>query len=217
MKKIGERIKLERKRLGLTQKDFLLKIYMSETSTATLRRWEQGKDLPDLKTLVYMAELFDCDIGYLIADYNERRRISTDICLATGLSEIAVNSLMQFKDSPISCIAKRKNGQMYFLSPQRIISALLGSKQFKRFIDQLNNYLRFSGDIAEKIKNDEDFSTQDPGYRRTINYFWGQGYEIISRQKVAEMYLQSAADTLKVMYQEIHEEIMEGTDNVTEK
>lgn len=40
-----------------------------------------------------MAELFNCDIGYLLGDYDERDRETADIKEVTGLSEIAIERL----------------------------------------------------------------------------------------------------------------------------
>lgn len=217
MKKIGERIKLERKRLGLTQKDFLLKIYMSETSTATLRRWEQGKDVPDLKTLVYMAELFGCDVGYLIADYDQRNHVTADIRSALGISELAIERLRNLKGAPISGAARRKDGKIYLTGPNHVLSELILSKHFTRLLFQLGRYIMFSGDTAESIEKDNNFSIEDEAYKRTINYLRTQKYLVVPRTQVADMYLQSASDTLKTMFREVQERIREESDNGTKK
>lgn len=91
--KIGGRIKEERDKLGLTQKEFLTKIYKSEQSTKSLSSWEKGDHIPDLDSIALMAELFNCDIGYLLCDYDERNRDTADIVKVTGLSEPAANRL----------------------------------------------------------------------------------------------------------------------------
>ena len=96
-KLIGSRIKAERDRLDLTQGDFLERIYLSRSSTKTLTKWERGECVPDLDSLAQMAEVFSCDIGYLLGDYNERTRDCADVCKITGLSEKAVNSLEKYK------------------------------------------------------------------------------------------------------------------------
>lgn len=94
---VGNRIKTERKKLGLKKADFLPRIYKSETSHKTLTAWENGERLPDTDSLALMAELFDCDIGYLLGDYAEHHRVTADICAETGLSEKAVDVILQYK------------------------------------------------------------------------------------------------------------------------
>lgn len=91
---IGERIKKERKKLGLSKQELLLRIYKSEKSHKTLSAWEKGERIPDLDSLVRMAEVFNCDVGYLLGDYPEHNRTTSDICAETGLSEEAVSHLL---------------------------------------------------------------------------------------------------------------------------
>ena len=109
-KVIGQRIKEERKNIpGMTQERFLKKLCMSERSTKTLRAWENGDMLPTLDNLAQMADLFDCDIGYLLGDYPERRRDSADVCRLTGISEDAVNKLVgvRFKRLHLAAVLSR--------------------------------------------------------------------------------------------------------------
>lgn len=98
-KLVGERIKREREGMGLKPKDFLRQIYKSEQSHKTLKEWEDGKRLPDLDSLSRMAELFNCDIGYLLGDYDESNREAADVKGLTGLSEIAVERLKRMWSS----------------------------------------------------------------------------------------------------------------------
>ena len=96
---IGSRIKKEREDLGLSKNELLPKIYKSEKSHKMLTAWENGERLPDLDSIALMANLFNCDIGYLLGDYNERHYIAADICYRTGLSEKAVESLIRINSS----------------------------------------------------------------------------------------------------------------------
>lgn len=92
---VGQRIEKERKRLGISQKDLLTRIFKSEKSHKTLASWEKGERLPDLDSLVLMADLFHCDVGYLLGDYNEHTRTSADVVKETGLSEAAVDLILK--------------------------------------------------------------------------------------------------------------------------
>lgn len=95
-KRIGSRIKQCRKEAHLTQADLLEKCYMSQSSIATLRRWERGEKIPDTDVLGKMCELFDCDMGYLLADYPTKRHETADVSEITGLSPEAVERLNSF-------------------------------------------------------------------------------------------------------------------------
>lgn len=114
---VGTRIRQGREALGLSRKEFLLRIYKSESSHKTLTAWENGERLPDLDSLALMADLFDCDIGYLLGDYKERHHITTDICKETGLSELAAENLMQINHA--------SNGDDYLNSICKYLSFLL--------------------------------------------------------------------------------------------
>lgn len=103
-KEIGRRIKFEREALGLTQKQLLEMVFMSSKSTASVRNYEQGKQLPDMETMCRMCDIFDCDFGYLIGDYQEKRRVTADVCAQTGLSEEAVKKLMKYREIYPGCV-----------------------------------------------------------------------------------------------------------------
>lgn len=90
---IGQRISAERLAHKMGKKEFLRNLFMSESSDKTLRAWESGERIPDLTSLARMAEIFQCDIGYLLCDYDERHRDTADIKKATGLSEFAIERL----------------------------------------------------------------------------------------------------------------------------
>lgn len=94
---IGTRIKACRKAAGMTQAELLGKLGMSEKSAPSLRNYEQGKSLPDTKTLFRMADIFGCDIGFLIGDYDAPRRELDDVCKQTGLNPEAARKLQEFK------------------------------------------------------------------------------------------------------------------------
>lgn len=123
---VGNRIKTEREKIGLKKADFLPRIYKSVTSHKTLTAWENGERLPDTDSLALMAELFDCDIGYLLGDYAERHRVTADICAETGLTEKAVDVILQYK----------KQDPYYIKS----LNFLLESDNFEAVLDLIYEY-----------------------------------------------------------------------------
>lgn len=55
--------------------------------------WEKGKKLPPIEAMIKMCDLFDCELGYLLCEYNTKERTATDIHKETGLSEEAIGIL----------------------------------------------------------------------------------------------------------------------------
>lgn len=77
---IGERIRSERKLKGMSQirlaekMSFLLKEDVGQT---TVSSWEKGAIIPPVSKLVCLSEVFGCDVGYLLGDYDERSIMGT--------------------------------------------------------------------------------------------------------------------------------------------
>lgn len=216
MVEIGRRIKSERIRYKethgkkLSQEQLLWMLDLSESSTPYLRKWEKGEAMPSLKQLCQMAEIFGCDVGFLLADYDQRTRDAADVCHITGLSERAVARLEGIKKDPASGFAKSADGDTYIVSARRTINALLESEHLDRLLYRLGEFLIFSGSTAEPIERVASISPEDDAYRQTISYIHAQGAEVIQRQKIAEMHLLVGADELKMIFREIAEQITGG-------
>lgn len=95
-REIGRRLQNERKRYEIDGKPATLDALADKVQVTrqTISKWEKGDGAgPTLWDLLRLCELFGCDIGYLIGDYECRTRITTDIRDETGLSELAVDNL----------------------------------------------------------------------------------------------------------------------------
>lgn len=68
---VGDRIRGERKRLGLTQEELAEKINVSGKSV--ISNYEQGYSNPDLDTIKLFARLFDCTSDYILGLSNQHR------------------------------------------------------------------------------------------------------------------------------------------------
>ena len=94
---IGKRIKNERKLAGYKNQDQLISKLAEEgyrISRNTLSGIESGKILNyDYRLLFVLCKLFNCEIGYLVGEYECKTGRNTDIAKVTGLSEEAVNVL----------------------------------------------------------------------------------------------------------------------------
>lgn len=90
---LGQKIKAERSSMKLSLDDFSQKVNVSRQ---TLARWEKGEGAgPTVFDLLEMCKVFGCDMGYLVGEYDCKTRPATDICQATGLTEKAVNELLE--------------------------------------------------------------------------------------------------------------------------
>lgn len=100
--KIGKRIKEERKKKKWTQKKLMEKLSpYCPLGRNTLSDIENGIcsniSLTLFSTLC-KEEFFDCDMGYLLCEYDEKRHIAADIKEATGLDPDAINIILNMKD-----------------------------------------------------------------------------------------------------------------------
>lgn len=162
-KKIGERIRKERKALDETQDSFAEKHGISR---GTVVSWEKGDSCPSLQKMLDLCKEFNCEIGYLLGEYDCKTRQATDICRETGLSEEAVNILIECKrlddsvldwqlktlcdpdfyhddgDAPLGYVPYNKN---------EIVAGTIAYKQKEphcKEIDLINSFIISSMDIA---------------------------------------------------------------------
>lgn len=87
LKKMGSFLKELRNERGLTQEQLAERFYVSNRSVS---RWETGSNMPDVATLVELADFFDVDIRELID--GERRSTAMDADLKDTLTSVAVYS-----------------------------------------------------------------------------------------------------------------------------
>ncbi len=70
---IGNQIRERRSRLGLSQDELARKLYVSRV---TISHWETGKTLPDVQSMLLLANLFDTTIDELVrGDVDEMREM----------------------------------------------------------------------------------------------------------------------------------------------
>ena len=62
---IGANIAVERKRMGLTQAGLAEKLNYSDKAVS---KWERGESIPDVLTLIQLAEVFETDVNTLLSD-----------------------------------------------------------------------------------------------------------------------------------------------------
>lgn len=70
-KKIGERIRAEREAAKLTMEELADEIH---TTRQTISKWEKGTSVEiTLNMLVELCRVFDCDLGYMLCEYDVKR------------------------------------------------------------------------------------------------------------------------------------------------
>lgn len=141
---IGDRIRQRRNEIGLTQKELAAKINPGtsiETAPHTqVAQWESGKKKPGTDALIRLCNALDCDMDYILGAIDVPRRAVYDVKEQTGLSDSAVNSLME---------AKQRN----YNAGLDILSALLSDRKFWEAIANLN-YAKFAGTNMDRPMSD---------------------------------------------------------------
>lgn len=136
--KIGQRIKKARELAGLSQGELGEKI---SYGYQMIGKWERGETRPSLDSLFSLCDVFNCEIGYLLCEYDSKKREFADIQAVTGLSERAIEILSDFNGrqmeskavsklmQTINVLIEHENEQIGSAAPLETISAML----FTRF------------------------------------------------------------------------------------
>lgn len=102
---VGKRIRnerIEKDESGIERVKFSLDVLAEKINVTrqTIAKWESGKSSPTVEDLLQLCNVFGCDYGYLIGDYECRTRKATDIRDETGLSELAIDNLLVCAGAP---------------------------------------------------------------------------------------------------------------------
>lgn len=99
----GKVFKNLRKQSGYTQESFCEAFNANESITTinSIKNWEQGKSIPEWKTIMKLCDFFGCDMDYLFGRIVQKTHSTQFICNATGLSEKAVLMLIALEDKDI--------------------------------------------------------------------------------------------------------------------
>lgn len=124
---IGRTIRDERKKHKWTQGQLGKKLGVTGKQVSN---YENGKLLPPQDILLKMADLFDCEYGYLLGEdcYKNGSKLNTAVCDFLGLSSSAVESLR---------VATHKGLGKGIVGRQEAINRFFESPHFENFIDCL--------------------------------------------------------------------------------
>lgn len=87
----AQRIGQARKEKKLTLESVAEKCGVKQYQTVS--KWENGNSVPSLDNLFKLCDLFGCDLGYLLGEYECKTRAAADIQEMTGLSRLASDNL----------------------------------------------------------------------------------------------------------------------------
>lgn len=90
-----EIFKRERKKAGYSQKSFA---EYFDVSLDTVKNWEQGRKVPEIKTIERLCAEFGCEPDYLLGRMESSTHDVQFVCDQTGLSEDAVLALNRLKE-----------------------------------------------------------------------------------------------------------------------
>ena len=187
MKEIGQRIKKKRKEAHLTQEELLKRIHLSTTSKQSLRSWERGQRLPDLETMVRLCEVFNCDLGYLQADYEESTFALHKVSEYTGLTEDAAKWLHSLSVSNSGAGVDND-----FIAHIDTISRLICSEDA---LDALNEIGFFRAYTRRSAAPKNTLSCED--FEKMHELAAASGNEIANRNELCELHMQRAAELFK--------------------
>lgn len=88
---IAARLKKARKSMGYSLE------YVAEAcgiqQYQTVSKWESGNTTPSLEKLLLLCDLYGCNVGYFVGEYDCMTRKNADIKEETGLSENVIKQL----------------------------------------------------------------------------------------------------------------------------
>ena len=134
-----------------------------EYNRKTISNWEKGISLPPLDIMLRMCDLFECDLGYLLCEYDTKTRSATDIQAETGLSEDAINVL--------------QTERLYGSRKRLINQFILDCEPIVESVDELENELLhrfFYQTIRSDIENemqiifDQIYDGDYPEYKKPL-------------------------------------------------
>jgi len=103
-KALKKNLKKARKEAGYKTQEAFAEAF--HVSIDTVRNWEQGRGIPEIGTLLYLAEFLDCDLDYLIGRIEKPTHDLQFITDELRLSEEAVKKLMKLTPRQLQSISE---------------------------------------------------------------------------------------------------------------
>lgn len=216
---IGRRIRHERKRKNMSQPELAAAIsqervrfseidVVDTASQSAVSNWELGKSMPSIDNIACMSFIFECDMGYLLCDYDEQTHRLGIAVEETGLTYNAakvlrsINKGLSYGGKYYGPVGVTKHG--YTLETLSVLSELIESPRFLPLMNAISLYLIDGGASPSIAKEADDLSPQE--YDRFMQWANYRGLGVEKKADICEMHLQTAADELKNMFCDVLEQ-----------
>lgn len=215
---IGRRIRHERKRKNMSQPELAAAIsqervrfseidVVDTVSQSAVSNWELGKSMPSIDNIACMSFIFECDMGYLLCDYDEQTHRLGIAVEETGLTYNAakvlrsINKGMSYGGKYYGPVGVNKNGTVQ--ETLTVLSELIESPRFLPLMNELSYYLIDGGAFPAEAEKAPEPSPQE--YDRFMRWANASGLGVEKKADICEMHLQKAADELKNMFRDVLE------------
>jgi len=180
--KIATRIKTERKAAKLSKVKLADRLHVNRNTITVWEQQDENGRIPPLDDLLNMCNAFDCDLGYLLGEYDCKTRVATDIQAKIGLSEKAIQKLINnLEDEKIS---------------HEALSQMIEHAEFNNFLGDLTEYCKLS---ALEFKTDKIIDEKIQELQEIIP----PGVVLLKSGEAVSYYLDWAIFLLKVIAQDM--------------
>ncbi len=164
--------KRARKEAGYTQESFVKSFLNQEqheiTSLKSVRNWEQGLAVPEIKTIEKLCLFFKCDMDYLFGNINCKTHDKQFIHDYTGLSERAIDKLEYY------------NSHLHEYT--EALDILLASANFESALSKVKKYMKaveLTDGLTEirRKRREEVFSKQPDGENGSYNWAYSDNLD----------------------------------------
>lgn len=185
---ISERLKTQRKRLGLSQAQLssLIQEQGGGTTRENIAKWESGKSTPDLNSLVALCNALECDLTYLLGVIDTPKQEVYDIQACTGLSEKAASNLLELK----------KEGASIGIE---LLSKILESKELVETLVNINRGRDTQQRLEKQTAFYEEGDIQKMKLGQALSNYFHSGstkYVLIQGEELVALYYKKAADIM---------------------
>ena len=190
---IGKRIKRCRKESHMTQAQLAEKLFLRDRQT--ISAWEKGVSVPSFESVLLMCGLFECEVGFLLGEYDTKRRATTDISEETGLSVEAVRNIQNRPDG------------------KTVLNGLLENKDFFDALDSITKIL-----LLVSIAPDDDAKREQA--KMYVSSEWSNAISNFSipfsLEDAKTMLYSSAWNSLQSAFKNVFDVILAGVNNQEE-
>lgn len=154
---VGTRLKELRKEKGMTQKELSEKIHLSRQ---TISKWENNNSLPDIQTLILLAEIFETTVLDIL---NEDEQILT---AQTPLSANTKAKYLSFNDE------RRKEEMIDKRTKKFLLICMFGFLLLSASISGKTLYDNYQNKIEEESYKVYLYGVSDIIYGKEKNSYW---------------------------------------------